>query len=268
MKKTHILAVGVFAALITAPIAADAHRAWLAPSATVLSGDDPWISVDGAISNTLFHADHNPMRLDNLVITAPDGSAVTPQNLTTGHYRSTFDVQLAQPGTYRIANVTQGVNARFLVNGDQRGWRGSVAELATAIPADATDVRVTQNSNRVETFVTRGAPTAIQLTNVGLELAPVTHPNDLVVGEAASFRLLLDGAPVANIEVTLAPGGARYRNSPDELTVTTDSSGAFSITWPTAGLWWLNASVRELPATIAAAQQRNANYSAVVEVLP
>jgi hypothetical protein len=35
-------------------VPAQAHRAWLLPSATVLSGTDAWVTVDAAISNDLF----------------------------------------------------------------------------------------------------------------------------------------------------------------------------------------------------------------------
>jgi uncharacterized GH25 family protein len=207
------------------------------------------------------------MRIDDLVITAPDGSRVTPQNVSRGHFRSTFDVQLTQNGTYRIVNGSSGLMARYELNGENRNWRGGAAELGTAIPAGATNVRISENANRVETYVTRGAPTPITAANVGLELTPITHPNDLVAGEAAQFRLLLDGRPAANIEVTVAPGGARYRNDTGEIKITTDAQGGFSVTWPSAGLWWVNASVRDLPSQIQGAT-RNANYSGVLEVLP
>lgn len=50
----------MLAALVALPVTvlptiAEAHRAWMLPSATVLSGDDPWVTVDAAISNDLFY---------------------------------------------------------------------------------------------------------------------------------------------------------------------------------------------------------------------
>lgn len=265
--NTRLITAFAFAVALALPVSAHAHRAWLAPSATVLSGEDAYVTVDAAISNTLFHADHNPMRIENLVVFAPDGSRAQAENVATGEFRSTFDVHLTQRGTYRIVNATQGLSARYQLNGENRGWRGPASDLATAIPAGATDVRITENANRIETFVTLGAPTPIQPTNAGLELAPVTHPNDLVAGEEARFRLLLDGRPAANIEVTLAPGGARYRNEPGEIKVTTGADGGFAVTWPNPGLYWINASVRDLPSQVQGAT-RSASYSGVLEVLP
>src|SRR5688500_7440301 len=90
-------------ALACLPFGALAHKAWLLPSQTVVAGEDPVITVDAAVSNDLFYFNHVPLRLENLRITAPDGSAVQPANPATGKYRSVFDVALDQQGTYRIA---------------------------------------------------------------------------------------------------------------------------------------------------------------------
>ncbi|MFZ1795666.1 MAG: DUF4198 domain-containing protein, partial [Dokdonella sp.] len=62
------------------PLSAQAHKAWLLPSATVLSGEDPWITVDAAVSNDLFYFNHVPLRLDALAITGPDGKPVQAEN--------------------------------------------------------------------------------------------------------------------------------------------------------------------------------------------
>ena len=48
------------------PLSAQAHRAWMLPSATVLSGEEPWITVDAAVSNDLFYFEHVPMRLKGI----------------------------------------------------------------------------------------------------------------------------------------------------------------------------------------------------------
>ncbi|MET0445126.1 MAG: hypothetical protein ABW151_11185, partial [Pseudorhodoplanes sp.] len=45
------------------PLSAQAHRAWLLPSATVLSGDgDLWVTVDAAVSNHQFYFEQQTMR--------------------------------------------------------------------------------------------------------------------------------------------------------------------------------------------------------------
>jgi hypothetical protein len=81
------------------------------------SGEDPWASVDAAISNDLFFADHFPMQLAQIKVTAPDGSAGTIEHGVTARYRSTFDVHLTQPGTWRIGTESTNVMGSFKVNG-------------------------------------------------------------------------------------------------------------------------------------------------------
>jgi uncharacterized GH25 family protein len=262
-----VLSRGLIAALLLAvPFTAQAHRSWMLPSATVLSGQDPWVTVDAAISNDLFYFEHHPMQLEGIVITAPDGTQVKPENSATGRYRSTFDVQLKQQGTYRISSVRGGLNASYKVDGQTKRWRGTAASFAKEVPQNAADLRVTQSQGRIDVFATLGKPTTTALTptGTGLELAAVTHPTDLFAGEEASFKLLLDGKPAADVEVTVIPGGIRYRDNLNEMKVRTDKEGTFSVTWPEPGMYWINASVRDNKATVANAS-RNASYTATLE---
>lgn len=266
MKKT--IALLTLAAALAAPMAAQAHRAWMAPTSTSLSGNDAWVGFDAGMSNGVFIPDHAAMRMGGLVVTAPDGSAAQAEHLMQGQYRTTFDVHLTQNGTYKIANVMNGVMAGYTLNGEQKRWRGSAAEFPAALPAGATDVQATRTASRIETFVTLNNPTdtVFKTTGEGLELVPVTHPNDLAKGEAATFKLVKDGQPAADLDVTIARGGVRYRDNPEEMTVKTDAAGAFTVTWPEAGMYWLNASIRTpgQGETLGS----NASYVAVMEVLP
>lgn len=253
-----------------------AHRQWLLPSSTVLSSTNPWVTVDAAVSNELFYFDHVPMRLGNLAVTGPDGTRVEAQNQATGKYRSTFDLNLKQPGTYRIALVNNSVFANWTDNGQPKNWRGTEEAFAKEVPANATGLQVSRMSSRVEAFVTSGKPTkeALLPTGAGLELVPVTHPNDLVTGEAATFQLLNNGKPAANLEVTLIPGGIRYRDQLHERKVTTDAEGKFSTTFKEPGMYWMNATTGGGrgpggpggPGRIPAGNR--ASYTATIEVLP
>jgi uncharacterized GH25 family protein len=264
----------MLAALVALPVTvlpaiAEAHRAWMLPSATVLSGDDPWVTVDAAISNDLFYFEHFPMPLDGLAITAPDGSAAQAENQSRGRYRSTFDFQLKEPGTYRVSITGDLLVASYRQDGQQRRWRGTREALAREVPANAEGLRVTLGQRRIETFVTRGAPSdrVLQPVNEGLEMVPVTHPNDLVAGEAAQFRLLLDGKPAGGVEVSVVPGGNRYRDQLNDSKVKTAGDGSFAVTWTGPGMYWLNASVRDANSGMPNVQ-RNASYVATLEVLP
>jgi uncharacterized GH25 family protein len=251
------------------PLASHAHKTWLLPSATV-STVDQWITVDAAVSNDLFYFNHVPLRLDSLAIIAPDGSKLQPQNAASGKYRNTFDVHLAQGGTYKLAVVSSGLFASYEENGAPKRWRGTAERFAAEVPAGAKNLQVSQSQGRIETFVTAGQPTQknLQPTLAGLEMVPVTHPNDLYAGEAASFRFLLDGKPAAKLPVTVMAGGTRYRDSPQEMTFTADDAGEIEVTWPAPGMYWLEAEIQDQKASIKPASQRRASYVATFEVLP
>lgn len=265
-KKLPLLAAAVFA--VSAAGTAQAHKSWLLPSATVLT-QDQWITVDAAVSNDLFYFNHVPVRLDNLVITAPDGSAATAENPFTGKFRSSFDLHLDKNGTYKIAVINAGLFASYELNGEKKRWRGKPEDLAKEIPADAKNVEITQSSGRIETFATAGAPNdaALKISGKGLEMTPVTHPNDLFAGEAAKFRFTLEGKPAADLKIEIVPGGSRWRNAQNEINLTTDKNGEVSVTWPAAGMYWLETSVQDKNATIPKATARRASYVATFEVL-
>ena len=241
--RVRLVAGLVVAAALAAPLSAQAHRAWFLPSFTVLSGDDPWVGIDGAISNELFYPDHRPMQAASIKVLDPEGAEIAAPSATVGKFRTTFDLQLSKVGTYKV----------FTSNG----------------------------ASRNETFITRGSPTtaALKPTGVGLELQPVTRPNDLVAEEEAKFIFLHDGKPAAGLEVTILPGESRYRDNPGEIKVITAADGSFSVKWPEPGYYWMNATI-PLPADAAAptptpaagapaapARRRGISYTATFEVM-
>ena len=190
MNKT--LKIAALALALTVPFAAQAHKAWLQPSQTVLAGNNPWVTVDAAVSNDLFYFNHVPLKTDNLTIIAPDGSTVAAQNAATGKYRTVFDVELKQTGTYRIGVVNNYITGSWEV----------------------------------------------------------------------------DGKPAADLEVEITRGGTRYRNAQDELKVKTNAQGEFAVTWPEAGMYWVEANSEDNKTTVKQAKQRRLSYVATLEVLP
>jgi uncharacterized GH25 family protein len=129
---------------------------------------------------------------------------------------------------------------------------------------------VSESSRRLETFVTAGSPdeAALKPTGKGLELRPITHPNDLVANSEGEFKLLLDGKPAPGVKVEIVRGGIRYRNQLGDTTVTTSDDGVFKFKFPEAGMYWLEAAVTDDKTTVKEAKERRASYSATLEVLP
>lgn len=265
MKNTLVILASLGATLMS--LEARAARAWLLPSQTLVANSGGWVAVDAAMADDLFSVNQGAMSLDALVVSGPDGKPVAPQNAAKGRTRSTFDLELRQPGTYRISVVEDGVMARWEEDGKPKRWRGAAAEMATAIPANAAKLEVEQVQRRVETFVSVGRPSALAPAGQGLELVALRHPNDLYAGEPAKLRFLLDGKPARDLDVVIIAGGTRYRDAPGEMRLRTDANGEVSVTWPAAGLYWLDAGVQDESATVPAVKKRRASYNATFEVL-
>ena len=271
MKTTKLLLAAALAGLA---LNAYAHKPWLLPSSSLVDAKEPWVTVDAAISEGLFDIDHVPLKLDAIVVTGPDGAKVDLQNASTGRLRSTFDVKMSKPGTYKIAMVTQNVSGSYKLNGEMKRFRGSEETLAKDVPAEAQEVKLTRTASRLETFVSANSTdTAVfKPTGTGLELVPVTHPNDLRAGEKATWRFLLDGKPAPNQAFSLIPGGVKYRGTLGEVRHVTDAKGEITFTLPEANMYLVSSS---WPAIAAPAPgqppqmpPRRATYGATVEVLP
>ena len=254
---------------------ASAHRAWILPSSTNLSGDAPWVTFDAAVSNSLFVFEHVPLRMKGLMIEDPAGKAVKPVNAHTGKYRSTFDLNLVTPGTYKIGYASGGLRASWKdKNGKRKRWPGrgkaaTAAEFETAVPKKADSLKVSNSYRRIETYVTSGEPTkkVFEPTNSGLELVPVTHPNDLFVGETAKFQFLFEGEPAEGVKLAIVKGNTRYRNDQNQLDLVTDAKGFVNITWPEAGVYLIEADYKDDKAT-APATMRTGSYGATFSVMP
>jgi hypothetical protein len=260
--------------LATTALAAHAHHPWLLPSHTLVDDKDGQVAIDAAASEDLFEFDTRGLPLDGLVVTGPDGRPVEPGAVNAAsRHRTSVALTLPRPGTYRIANVSQGVMASYRVQGETQRFRGTAEAWEKARPAAAEELRVTHTASRIETFVARERPGGqpVLPTGAGLELIPLDAPVDLSDGDRTRFRLLLDGQPLPDAAVSLLRGGNRYRYKMGEQTLRTDARGEFSITWAEPGRYWLGVT-HSVPAPGATEPrtppQRRASYAATFEVRP
>ena len=83
----------------------------------------------------------------------------------------------------------------------------------------------------------------------------MTHPNDLVASEEATFDFLIDGKPAADPEIELVADGIRYRDGTDAMKFKTDAKDGVDQV-PRAGLFWLNTDAKDNKTTIAKATER------------
>jgi len=273
MKKIAIEKIAIALALASAALSAQAHRPWMVPTQTLIESDrETWVTIDGAVSEGLFDVDHMPLRMDGLLVIDPDGAASPAPAATVGKHRASVDIQLPKDGTYRFTLAAANVMGSYKLNGEMKRFRATEQTLQKEIPAGATEVKSTTILQRQDTFVTRNKTSsgALKPTGVGLEMVPVTHPNELHAGEKASMRFLLDGKPLANFPFSLVPGGVKYRGTANEVRLTTDAKGEVSFTLPAPNMYWLSAAY---PANAprgpgVEGPAKRYSYSATLEIQP
>lgn len=293
MRLRSILIAAAASSVLATP--ALAHRMWLLPSTSTLASTNEYVTVDAAVSNDLFYPDHVAMDPEQVSVWAPDGTEGKVENPSKGRHRGTFDVALNKTGTWKIGMERTGVMGTFKVGADE--WRvggrgrpqGAGAPGAGAppaapagaparppmrmvptvadIPANATDIKLTESVTRNFVYVTAGAPTKVALTGKGLEFDPITHPDELVSDEEGSFRFLIDGKPAAGVKITVVPGGKKYREAEDAQELTTGPDGVVKIKWPVAGWYWLNASAEDAKPSDKKASARRMAFTTTLEVV-
>jgi hypothetical protein len=272
MKNNVLKQLAIAALLAGVACAAQAHRPWMLPTSTFIETDrEAWVTIDGAVSEGLFDVDHMPLRMDGLTVTGPDGATTPAPAATVGKFRSSVDLRLPKNGTYRITLAAVNVMGSYKVNGEMKRFRASEQTASKEVPAGATDVKTTTMVQRQDTFVTLNKPNAVALKplGTGLELVPVTHPNELRAGEKATFRFQLDGKPLPNFAFSMTPGGVKYRGTANELRLTTDAKGEATFTLPAPNMYWLSAAYpAAAPGTDGPAPAKRYSYSATFEILP
>jgi len=255
--------------------AAQAHRPWMLPNTTFIETDrEAWVTIDGAVSEGMFVADHMPLRMEGLTVTDPDGATAPAPAASVGKFRSSVDLKLPKDGTYRLTLAATSVMGSYKLNGEMKRFRASEQAAAKEIPAGATEVRSTTMVQRQDTFVTLNKPTsgALKPLGTGLELVPVSHPTELRAGEKATFRFQLNGQPLPNFPFSLIPGGVKYRGTLNEVRLSTDAKGEATFTLPAPNMYWLSAAypanAARGPGLEAQPEPKRYSYSATLEILP
>lgn len=97
---------------------------------------------------------------------------------------------------------------------------------------------------KAETYVSKGAPNkaALAPSGKGLELVPVTHPDEVYAGDAFKFSFVKDGQPLAGLAYTVVKGGDQYADNQTHLGGKTDAKGAGAVTLKDPGVYVLEAS--------------------------
>ncbi len=226
---------------------ANAHPMWLLPHEYNLSGEKAeWITVDASASHTIFSPD-KALGLDRLSIYTPEGGKQRLGSYYKGQRRSVFDLEIDQPGTWKLELARPTVYFTFYTNkrGATKRIFADKQAAASQLPDGAQDVVTKQFNVSAVSYITWQAPDkkVLELTGKGLELAGPTHPSDVVAGDEVSFQFFVDGKPAEGVEVELTPNSTKYRNDRMMQKLKTDSNGMLTFTPEIVGPWYLAAKI-------------------------
>lgn len=223
--------------------AAQAHSPYLLPNAFDATSRDH-VTVQASFTEDVFTPDI-AMKSDDFHAIGPDGAKVA---LTPTYLRDLTVLEAATPanGTWRITSGQRvgRMSKVVLVKGE---W--VFLEPDKPVPAGAKPLDM-QSLTVAETYVSRGAPnaTALAARGKGLEFHALTHPNEIVAGEAASFEVLLDGKPLPAQTISIHSGGVAYLENAKPVEVITDAAGKFAVKVDRPGVYLAMTRHRVAPA--------------------
>lgn len=247
-------------------IAASAHTPYLVPAHFAPRAGET-LALDAAFAETFFvpEAVFDDSRF---TVTGPDGKEAAPDTVHLLKTRAVVEHTLPQgAGTYRFSTGPR-LGALFRT-WEIGGRQESSRDPAAKIPAGARVLSNFQSLTLAETYVTVGAPDrgALRARGKGIELVPVTHPNDLFVGESFEFTVQYDGKPLAGQKVEITEAVWTSDRTPQVATVQTDAQGRASVRLERAGTWLALTRHRTRAPAGASVDEYSNSYTLTFRVL-
>ena len=269
-----------------------AHGRYVLPSHTSLSAnlDDKnlnspaqAVAFTASITNDIFHPD-KPLADDGkgnaeksyqpffkrlkTYVTQPDGERRDMQWRAFSRF-SASDLVIKQEGSYRVTieQLSSPMTTYRTADGQPARAFGPKPKL----PEGAKDITRLATASRVETFITMNTPSneVLKPAAEGLSLGGPTHPNDLFAQEPVVLSVFFDGAPMkAGREVHITPGGTRHRNDREEIIAVTNDKGEFTVTFPRAGFYHLEAAMEVAGEKDSGIDVRHNTLYVTLEVFP
>lgn len=233
MKTASLMVTAALALAVSLP--ASAHTPYLVPSSFVPRAGQT-IALDASFADVFF-VPESAFDDSQFTVTSPDGSEA-PLASQVMKTRTVAEYTLpAGAGTYRIGTGPR-LGALFRT-WEQNGKRESSRDPAVKIPAGARIISDFQSLTQAVSYVTVGNPdrAALAPRNKGVELVPVTHPNDLYVGETFDFIVQYNGKPLPHQAVEITEAVWSSDRTPQVANLESDAAGHVRVPLSAAGTW-------------------------------
>jgi hypothetical protein len=304
VKFTSRTLAGLAVLTLAAP-AARAHTPYLLPN--TFNPERPRVTLQAALTEDDYFNPDIALNVPAYAVTRPSGQQGEVKPSAMLKDVAVVEAELDESGTYRIStgNLVQRkstvalVGGKWLIVRQPRGPRpggeggegrppaarpSGAARPAQAgppdedgppnfiapadVPAGARTMTADQVM-KVETYVSKGAPTdtALKTTGEGFELKPLTHPNAIYVDQGFSFQLLVDGQPVANAPISVYRSGNIYDDRRIAVELKSDAKGAAHVAFTQPGVYLLTTRYPAArPAAGDAPPAHSYTYSLTFEV--
>ena len=255
---TCVFVVTLFSVVIT-PVFG--HQEWILPNFFYTNDEYPWLGIEHTSGYRRFVAGHGLGTL--FWIIHPQGWRMgRPSSIYLGQTRTVGEIELRDPGTYRIEtdSPSQYV-AEIEVDGERRWVSKSKDQLS-----DANIIQSMHNWSQTTTSVTVKEYTrgVLEATGVLLEIVPVTHPNKIFVGKPFVVSVLSRGQSVPAQQVRAYAETASGYDTP--LVTVTNADGECELTFPSPGMYLLAANLRQAAKDPSRANVDIFSVSMLIEV--
>ena len=255
---TCVFVVTFFAAVIT-PVFGHEQQ-WILPNFFYTNRESPWLGIEHTWGDQRFVPKQGPGNL--LSIFHPEGWRIGPSSTYVGQTRTVAEMELQEPGTYRIETDRP---AHYVTEIEVDGEKKWVHKPKDQLPGK----KIIQSAHRWSqsaTFVTVKKYTrgVLEATGAFLEIVPVTHPNEIVVGKPFVVRVLSRGQSVSSQQIrAYSETASGYDTS---LATVTDADGECELIFPSPGKYLLIANLRQEAKDSSRANVDIFSVSMLVEV--
>lgn len=213
------LSMALFGSLLCQGVSA--HTPYLAPTSF-----DPvmgkMITLDASFAEQFFIPEA-AFGNSEFVVTGPDGKQQAPDSLHQLKTRTVVEHELKEEGTYHISTGPR-MGATFLIY-EQDGEEKRSMNPTEPLPDNAQVKMHFQSVTQADTYVSQKkiSKKAIKVGPSGLQIKPITHPNELFAGEDIKLQVVFEGKSLAGTELVVYP--AKGADEVEAIKVTTDKKG-------------------------------------------
>ncbi len=234
--------------LLLAAISAHAHVPFLKPNLFRIDYDR--LVIESSFTEFPFQADF-AMDTNSFAMINPEGQYVSLKPVAQTKAAVYLEPEINSSGTYRITtgvrkgplyDAIETPEGKLYFADDMKKYKGAKTKL--------------QYYNSADTYVykdvTNYTPKPL---NVGVEIIPLSSPNEMSVGKSISFQVLNEGKAVKNARVVVVYDDEHYQFHRDgdlydvenirESNIYTDDEGNFTFTPDKAGLLMLFVTIHK-----------------------